>query len=430
MSPLNVLILAESANPAMVSGALIGWSHARAIARLTTSHLVTQVRNKAAIEKEGWQEGVDYTAIDTERVARPAWRLANILPGGWTTRTAITALTYSTFERRVWARFKDDLMAGRWDVVHRITPVSPTVPSPIASKLSAIGVPFVIGPLNGGVEWPSQFQDRRRAEREWLSYARVAHQVLPGYRSTRQSAAAIICGSRATLAQMPEWCRAKCHYMPENGIDPDRFARFAALRHGGPLRVAFVGRLVPYKCPDVLIEAAAPLIAEGKVVVDVIGDGPMMPALKRQVECSGVSDGVRLAGWVRHEELQVRLSESEVLGFPSIREFGGAVVLEAMALGLVPLVVDYAGPGELVCPSFGIAVPMSSRSELVENLREAMVRLYADRNQVHVMSRAAQNAVRTQHTWAARAAQSLNIYQQVISSVTTSSARREGGTRR
>uniref|UniRef100_A0ACD5GNA8 Uncharacterized protein n=1 Tax=Desertifilum tharense IPPAS B-1220 TaxID=1781255 RepID=A0ACD5GNA8_9CYAN len=64
-------------------------------------------------------------------------------------------------------------------------------------------------------------------------------------------------GSRNTWEQMPEQYRAKSVYIPENAIDPQRYS----LRSGvpqTPVKVAFVGRLVPYKGADMLLEAAAP----------------------------------------------------------------------------------------------------------------------------------------------------------------------------
>jgi hypothetical protein len=61
-----VLLIAEAANPEWISVPLVGWSHARAIAALTDAHLVTQVRNEAAIRRAGLSDD-QFTAIDSRR---------------------------------------------------------------------------------------------------------------------------------------------------------------------------------------------------------------------------------------------------------------------------------------------------------------------------------------------------------------------------
>ncbi len=160
---------------------------------------------------------------------------------------------------------------------------------------------------------------------------------------------------------MPAAYHPKCVYLPENGIDPSRFSLKVDREVVRPLRLVFVGRLVPYKGADMLVEAAAPLARAGKVVLDFIGDGPMLEELRRAIERERISECVTLAGWVPHEQLQHRLIESDVFAFPSIREFGGAAVLEAMALGLVPVVVDYGGPADLVTAETGYKLPIGSR---------------------------------------------------------------------
>jgi glycosyltransferase involved in cell wall biosynthesis len=407
----RVLIIAEAANPELASVPLVGWSHAEALARVVQAHLVTQVRNREAILRKGWREGIEFTAIDSERVAAPAHRIGSRLPGGWTTKMAVTAITYRYFEHLLWKRFQAELASGRWDIVHRITPLSPTVPSIIAKRLAKLGIPFVIGPLNGGVPWPKEFDSARRSEGEWLSYVRDVYKLIPGYRSTRRHASAIICGSKATMEQMPQWCRHKCHYMPENAIDPRRFSKQVEGPVRFPLRVAFVGRLVPYKCPDLLVEAAAPLIRGGKVGLDIIGDGPLMPRLRAMVKELGIETGVRLDGWVQHEMLQERLVESDVLGFPSIREFGGGVVLEAMALGLCPVVVDYGGPGELVEQGCGFKIPMTTRADLVTRFREILSELCEGRECVRRHGRHAREHVFDRFTWDRKAQAVADLYQ-------------------
>jgi glycosyltransferase involved in cell wall biosynthesis len=396
---------------------LIGWSLARAIARRRPAHLVTQVRNRDALLRAGLVEGQDFTAIDSERFAAPLYSLAERLRGGkgvgWTTLQAMGTVAYYYFEWLVWRQFGDAIRRREFSVVHRITPVSPTSPSTLARRCARAGVPFVLGPLNGGVPWPKEFEAARRKEREWLSYLRSAYKLLPAYSSTLADSAAIIAGSRSTLSEIPPHLRDKCFYVPENAIDPSRFSSPAAFRTEGPLRACFVGRLVPYKGPDMLVEAVAPLVRAGLLSLDILGDGPLMPVLRDLVEQHGLQSGITLHGWVAHEQLQAKMRESQLLLFPSIREFGGGVVLEAMALGIVPVVVDYAGPAELVSDAVGYRIALGQRQQIIENLRTVVAAICSDPGQLAAKSAAARARVNDYFTWDVKARQLTEIYEWV-----------------
>jgi glycosyltransferase involved in cell wall biosynthesis len=415
---VRCLLIAEAANPEWASVPLIGWSFSKAIFDIADAHIVTQVRNRDAILRAGLVEGRDFTAIDTEPLMRPLWRLASLLRGdqgvAWTTATAISSVAYPYFERLVWKRFKKDISSGRYDIVHRITPLSPTAPSLLARKCAKAGVPFIAGPLNGGVPWPKGFDGARRKEREWLSYVRGLYKLLPGYRSTYKHAAAVLAASRFTLGDMPDAYREKYIFMQENGIDPSRFAKRARAYAGAPLRACFVGRLVPYKGPDMLLEAAAPLLREGLLELDIIGDGPMRERLSTLAAELGIEGRTRFHGWVKHEQIQDIMAESQVLAFPSIREFGGGVVLEAMALGVVPLVVDYAGPGELVDDAVGVKVPMQDRAGLIEAFGERLGALVRDPDGLARMSQACIARIASEFTWQRKAERMRRIYRECI----------------
>jgi len=415
---LRVLVIAEAANPEWVSVPLVGWSHARALASVVSAHVVTQERNRLAIERAGWKEGREFTILDSEALAGPMWkfdRLVNRLTGlGWTTSTALAAIPYYYFEHQLWQRFGDAIRRREFDIVHRVTPLSPTTPSVIAGRCRRAGVPFVWGPINGGIPWPPGFGKVIRAEGEWLSYVRGGYRLLPGYAATRRDAAAIIVASRASFDDLSGY-QDKCVYIPENAIEPERFGMIGARPpSAGPLRVVFVGRLVPYKGADMLIEAAAPLVREGRVVVEIIGDGQQRQELERQIEAEGVQEGVVLAGWVANEKLAERLGRAEVFGFPSVREFGGGVVLEAMALGVVPVVVDYGGPGELVTPRTGFKVPIGPRASIVAGFRETLTNLTRDRGSLAAIARRARRRVDQHFTWKAKAEQVLEVYRWVL----------------
>lgn len=413
-----MLVIAEAANPEWASVPLEGWSLSRALAEVTDAHIVTQIRNQDAIERAGWREGVEFTAIDSEAVARPVYRFGEALRKGtrlgWTATTAFSSIFYYYFEHLVWQRFGAAIRAREFEIVHRVTPLSPTTPSLLARRCRDAGVPFVWGPLNGGVPWPREFASVQRQEGEWLSYVRGAHKLLPGHWSTRRAASATIVGSLSAWEQMRGF-HERCVYIPENGVDPARFPESAAsVAPERPLRIAFVGRLVPYKGADVLIEAAAPLVRAGEAVLDIIGDGPQMAALLQQVSTKGISAGVTLSGWVDHRSLSSRLGRAQVFAFPSVREFGGAVVLEAMALGLVPIVVDYAGPPEHVTDTTGFRIPLGTRESIVSRYREILSSLAGNPQEVREKGERARQRVRRLYTWNAKACQVYEVYRWIL----------------
>jgi glycosyltransferase involved in cell wall biosynthesis len=417
---IRVLLIAELCNPDWSSVPFVGWNHSQAIARVANTHLVTQIRNRPNILEAGLVEGRDFTAIDSSLVEKPVmWALAQVGASvqsgkGWTTQTAASVFTHQYFERLLWRRFGAAIRAREFDVVHRLTPLSPTIPSPIAARCRRAGVPFVLGPLNGGLPWPKEFGGLRVKEREWLSYVRDVYKLVPGYHSTRRNASAIIVASQATAEQLPARYRHKAVYIPENAVDPSRWEMQASDEITLPLKIVFLGRLTPYKGADMLIDAIAPLAREGKVELSIVGDGPEMPALRAQAQREGISNRVEFTGWLKQEGLQQRLVNFHVFGFPSVREFGGAVVLETMALGLVPVVADYGGPGELVSPTTGFAVPMGTRDEIVSRFRGVFERLIADPAMIRPMGRRARERVLRSFTWSAKAAQVAEVYRWVL----------------
>ena len=74
--------------------------------------------------------------LDNEYIAAPMYRAATWLRGGksvaWTTNIAMQYPPYLAFEREAWKTFKGRIRAGEFDLVHRVTPMSPTLPSPMA----------------------------------------------------------------------------------------------------------------------------------------------------------------------------------------------------------------------------------------------------------------------------------------------------------
>ena len=74
----------------------------------------------------------------------------------------------------------------------------------------------------------------------------------------------------------------------------------------------------------------------------------------------GVDDAVTFTGWLANSDTLAQFQQADVLVFPSLREFGGAVVFEALGLGAVPVVADFGGPGDIVAPDVGYKIALMS----------------------------------------------------------------------
>ena len=162
----RALVIAELANPNWVSVPMVGWKHVEAIRTFADVHLVTHVRNRANILAAGFP-ATDATFIGPGRVEHQLHRLSDFVEGqgamGGVTQNAFRVPMYYEFEHLVWKLLGPRLEAREFDLVHRVTPLSPGVPSTIGRKLHERSIPFVLGPLNGGVPWPRGFEQERRA---------------------------------------------------------------------------------------------------------------------------------------------------------------------------------------------------------------------------------------------------------------------------
>ena len=89
-------------------------------------------------------------------------------------------------------------------------------------------------------------------------------------------------------------------------------------------------------------------------------------------------------------------------------------MLEAMALGVVPVICDYAGPGELVDDAVGYKIQMGSRDEIISRLRSQIGSIIADPTELTRKGKTARERVLAQFTWEAKARQVLQAYDLVL----------------
>jgi glycosyltransferase involved in cell wall biosynthesis len=317
----------------------------------------------------------------------------------------VTAFGYPfalAFEWHAWRQLRHRIFAGEFDVVLRLVPMTAVLPSPFAFFLRKGPIPFVIGPINGGLPFVQGFSQAAN-QREWISSLRNLYRFLPFARSTYRNAAAIIAASSQTYAEFAEY-RDKLFFVPEPGVarslcsDDTR-----SPEPGTKLELIFVGGLIPCKACDLGLRAAAPLLRSDLARFTVLGDGPERNRLEQLVKSLGIEKAVSFCGWVSHAEVLNRLRSADVLVFPSVRDFGAGVVFEALATGAVPVVADFGGPGDIVNPEVGYKVPLISESDMVSKMEIILADLAGNRDLLNRLRRQGISYARERLTWDAKA---------------------------
>jgi glycosyltransferase involved in cell wall biosynthesis len=413
MDRLRVLILADVCNPDWPSLPIVGYKYAKAIADYADVTVVTQIRNRPNIERDGLGNA-QVVYLDTESIARPIYRLAELLRGGsskgWTIQMAMDYPTYLAFEWKAWQQFRRRLKAKEFDIVHRITPMSPTLPSYIAKRCP---VPFLLGPLNGNLPWPKAFTAELKREKEWLSYFRSLYKLLPYYRSSYYKSSGILAAFPHTIQDIPKSLHDKTINFPEVGIDPEIFSLPQRQRRDR-MTILYAGRLVPYKLPEIAVRcfAASPILRQHRLVV--LGDGPELPRLEQIIQEHQLQDCVELLGKKPQKVVGELMREAEIFAFPSIRELGAGVVVEAMACGMACVVVDYGGPATLIQPDWGVKVPMGTFEQLLAQYITELEALVVDPDRTLALGTAAHHHAMTYYPWNVKAKKTIEVYQWLL----------------
>jgi len=421
----KVLLIINECNPEWASVPLEGYRFYEGISKLVDTTLVTHERNKSALEKI--HSDRDITYITESKLIRQYYKIALQLSKVknkiiWPLHNALMYPVYGEFDHLVYSNFKHPILRGDYDIVHAITPMMPRYP--VKAVKACQNKPFILGPVNGGVPFPSGFKEIALQEFSYFNFLRsVGRFIIPGYRRTYEKADYILAGSTYTLNLIKELFKIENKHIElfyENGISnsfikkEEEVSRVKS-QDSEPVNLLFVGRLVPYKGADIVLEAVSQLEAsiQQKIFLTIVGDGSERNALEQQVEENNLRKIVHFTGWVTQQETLKYYSNADIFCFPSIREFGGAVVLEAMANGLPCIVVNNGGIGEYVTEETGFSINPVSREFVVQELKKSIEQLVENQVLRQNMSRQAiKRAI--EFTWDAKAEKIVDTYRKLL----------------
>jgi len=344
------------------------------------------------------------------------WRLSKYLPDRISNSTTGFILRYMTqvVQRREIRRL---ITEQGISVVHQPIPVSPKEPS----LIYGLGVPVIIGPMNGGMNYPPGFRKfQGTTERLALATGRHLADFMNWLMPGKRDAAMLLVANERTRKALPRGVCSNVEMLVENGVDLTLWCQpHASSNEPTPLvaRFVFMGRLVDWKAVDLLLLAFKRASVQTAMTLSIIGNGDEQANLEQMArgldilgERSDQGGKVCFLGWMSQADCVGQLVLCDALVLPSMAECGGAVVLEAMAMEVPVIATAWGGPLDYLDSSCGVLVEPSSKEAFVDDLALALIRLATHPGDRRAMGKAGRLKVIRDFDWETKVHRMLEHY--------------------
>jgi glycosyltransferase involved in cell wall biosynthesis len=420
---LRVLIVAEHASLKFGGEAALPLHYYRILRRRQIPvWLVVHERTRSELESLFPLDRDRIVFVPDTKAHLFLWRLSQFLPdriSNFTTGFLLRYLTQVVQRREIRRLLRDQAIT----VIHQPIPVSPKEPS----LIFGMNVPVIIGPMNGGMDYPPGFRRlQSRTERLALAIGRrladFMNYLLPG----KRQAAMLLVANERTRAALPRGVCSNVVMLVENGVDlalwsvPSSTAKESP---SAPASFVFMGRIIALKAVDLLLLAFKRASAQTAITLSIIGSGDERANLEQMArnldilgEKSDQQGKVCFLGWMSQADCVEQLSRCDALVLPSMHECGGAVVLEAMAMEVPVIATAWGGPVDYLDSSCGILVEPSSKEAFVDDLTLALIRIATHPQDRRAMGKAGRLKVIRDFDWETKVDRMLEHYRSCMTS--------------
>ena len=365
----RIIAFAYACAPGRGSEPGAGWIWSRMLAHVGEVHVVTRTHYRNSLEA---------AARRLPSSERPTFHFVDVEPLGSWCKDSQGLRTYYPIWQAAAVRLARQLHRSEpFDLAWHLTWANAWM----GTLAPLVDVPFVYGPVGGGVGFPWRLAGELGARGTAYELARsagrgVGRHLNPMARLGWRRASLILTQNRETVDWLPSRHRDKAHVFPNVTLDTPGHRRVVA-RDRAPTAL-FAGHLRPLKGVTLALRAIAAL-PEWQLLI--CGTGSDELRLRRLAESLGTEERVTFKGWLDRTELgRVMTEDADVFLFPSLHDEGSWVVAEALHHDMPIVCLDLGGPAVLA-QGFGFAVdPNRPRDAVVADLASATERAFHERS--------------------------------------------------
>lgn len=402
----RILLSAFACDPKTGSEPYVGWNWAVMLAKDYEVHVLTRRYSQPLIADHSLESEIHFHYFDLPFAHRLDHHAKPIK--SYYCLWQMLALPVVLAFDRTW----------RFDIIQHVTYNNVDLPGFL---WLCRGPQFVWGPVGGGQVAPASLRvvyGRRQWQQRLRDVLKATVRYNPIVLGALRKASLVWFANEETATRLRGLVRCERPLLETAISDAGRAMSAAHEGQDGIIRVLWLSHVFPRKALELAIDgfihALTACHGKQRLELVVVGDGPALPAARRQVEEAGVGGYIRLLGAVPHEAVQAQMHQADMFLFTSVQDTSGNVLLEAMLNALPVVALAHQGAKAIVGPGCGRLVPIGSYAETAAAVGVAIAELACAGKARADSGAAARRHVLAHHTWAAKRLEVLAVYEKML----------------
>lgn len=368
MCKRNILVSAYGCEPLKGSEPGIGWNWVLQMAKHNRLHVITRANNQKSIEAylpKEVEHNILFYYYDTPDFIKNLKHKAKGL-----------YFYYFCWQVGIISVVRKILRSEKIDYTMHLTFGSMWMPT----FLPLFRTPFIWGPIGGGDCEPKSFLKVLPLKQRIIQSARYAMNALsflnPFILIPSNKAKVILARTPNSAKVIPSFYQKKVIVILETAMEEDVFKYHKKERtEDKTIRLITTGRLLPNKNMLTAVRALKFIPSDYKVSLTIVGSGYQRKQIEAEAKQYGRECDVKIIAEMPRQEVLHLLEQSDIFLFPSLREGGSWSLMEAMAIGLPVICLDWAGMAITVDDTCSILLPVTNPEQMPKDMANAIIKL-------------------------------------------------------
>lgn len=387
----KILVSAYGCEPFRGSEAGVGWNWVIQMAKKNELYVITRLNDKEKIEAnvpEDIKENLHFYYYDTCKMLQKVKKKEK--------RLYIYYLFWQIGIIKIIKKLKREV---DFDYSMHLTFGSLWMPT----FLPFFDIPFIWGPVGGGDGVPKayikNFPLKQRIIQRLRYFLIDTSFMNPLVTVPSKKAVAILCRTENNAMAIPKKYRNKTHVILETAMEQEVFQyRKDYSKINKTVKVIVTGRMVPFKNVIAAVDVMNRIKETVKVNLTIIGKGPEQEKIENKIKEYGLTN-IEIMKQIPREQVLEKLCNADIYLFPSLREGGSWALMEAMAIGLPVICLDWTGMAVITDEESAIRVKPSNYEQTVEDFSMAIIRLCESAKIRQKMGTAGQKRIKDIYSW-------------------------------